>query len=63
LEKIVIRTDQSESAAHLRSLLNRLFPECEIQVVVNAEIPESRGEADGFEKKLQEEEHGEYFSD
>jgi hypothetical protein len=61
LEKIVIRTDQAERASELVSLLNRIFPECEIHFVDNAERPESQDLADWSQNGFKEEEHGQYF--
>jgi hypothetical protein len=58
LEKIVIRTDQPEPAAHLLSLLNRMFPECEIQIVMDTEAPESQDLADWSQYNYWEKEHG-----
>ena len=54
LDKIVIRTGQTESAAHLLALLSRIFPECEIQIVSNA----NTGEAARYQNEFPEEEHG-----
>ena len=36
MEKIVIRTDQTKRASELISVLNRVFPECEVHVLVDA---------------------------
>jgi hypothetical protein len=46
LEKIVILTDQSAPATHLVFLVNRVFPECEVHIVMNEEIFESQDLSD-----------------
>lgn len=58
MEKIVIRTDQTESSVHLLSIINWLFPECEKHIVLDEETSESRGGADWFRNEFQEERDG-----
>ena len=61
MEKIVIRTDQTERASELISMLNRVFPECEVHVLVDAEGLGSQDLPDGSQNDFKEEEHGQYF--
>ena len=61
MEKIVIRTDQTKRASELISMLNRVFPECEVHVLVDAEGLGSQDLPDGSQNDFKEEEHGQYF--
>lgn len=61
MEKIVIRTDQSKRASELICMLNRVFPECEVHVLVDAEELGSQELPEGSQSGFKEEEHGQYF--
>jgi hypothetical protein len=58
LQKIVIRTDQTNQTSAMISMLNRVFPECEVYIMVDAKILESLDLADESLKEFKEEEHG-----
>lgn len=57
LQKIVIRTDQTNQTSALISMLNRVFPECEVHVLVDAERLGSQDPLDGSQNDFKEEEH------
>lgn len=61
MENIVIRTDQAERAVELVSLLNSIFPECEVQVVVETETLVTQDLPDGSQNGFKEDECGKYF--
>jgi len=42
-------------------MLNRVFPECEVHVLVDAEGLGSQDLPDGSQNDFKEEEHGQYF--
>ena len=52
MDKIVVRTDQTDLSSHLLSLLNTLFPECDIDIVIDEDTQESRGMANWPENEL-----------
>lgn len=58
MQKIVIRTDQTNQTSALVSLLNTVFPECEVHVLVDAEELGSQDLLDGSQNDFKEEAHG-----
>ena len=52
MDKIVIRTDQTDLSSHMLSLLNTLFPECDIDIVIDEDAQESGGMANWLENEI-----------
>jgi len=52
MDKIVIRTDQTDLSSHLLTLLNTLFPECNIDIVIDEDAQESGRMANRLENKV-----------
>jgi hypothetical protein len=58
LQKIMIRTDQTDQTSALISMLNRVFPECEVHVLVDVEKLDPQDPLDGSQNDFKEEENG-----
>jgi hypothetical protein len=58
LQKIVIRTDQTNQTSALIYMLKWVFPECEVHVLVDAEELGPRDPLDGSQNDVEEEAHG-----